>query len=206
MQPAQRETESLIVLVVWGIVARRAPEKSLKGAPSGGASSSGWRRKLLPVASHAASSVACALRLNSRRPMHRCACAASSHASCDAAIPAPPPVAWRRDAMPRGPMEASGRHLYGPEHAYTSRRVRTIETTIDPTIPIPFEKNINILRTNLIQPRSFRRRAGLPRRWRCSIVPPPTSPSAALSRSEPRDRPKRRPRPPPANEERLGIG
>jgi hypothetical protein len=37
---------------------------------------------------------------------------------------------------------------YGPEHAYTSKRVSTIEITIDPTMPIPFEKNINIVQAN----------------------------------------------------------
>jgi hypothetical protein len=106
-------------------------------------------------------------------------------------------------------MEASGRHLYGPEHAYTSRSVRTIETTIDPAIPIPFEKNINILRTNLIQPRSFRRWQSARRIAATLALLDRTAADiaiAALSRSEPRDRSKRRPRPPPANEERLGIG
>ena len=45
---------------------------------------------------------------------------------------------------------------YGPEHAYRSSRVRTIETSIDPATPIPFEKNENILQANLAWPRWFR--------------------------------------------------
>jgi hypothetical protein len=45
---------------------------------------------------------------------------------------------------------------YGPEHAYRSSRVRTIETRIDPATPIPFEKNKNILQANLAWPRWFR--------------------------------------------------
>jgi hypothetical protein len=52
---------------------------------------------------------------------------------------------WRR----------SGAQPYGPEHAYRSSRVRTIETRIDPAIPIPFEKNTNILQANSAWPRSF---------------------------------------------------
>jgi hypothetical protein len=52
--------------------------------------------------------------------------------------------AWRASARwPR-----SGAQPYGPEHAYRSSRVRTIETRIDPAIPIPFEKNTNILQAN----------------------------------------------------------
>jgi hypothetical protein len=54
-----------------------------------------------------------------------------------------------------------GTAAYGPEHAYTSNRVSTIETRIDPTIPIPFEKNINILQANSARWRSFRH-------WRCT--------------------------------------
>src|SRR6185312_15468075 len=45
---------------------------------------------------------------------------------------------------------------YGPEHAYTSKRVSTIETRIDPPIPIVFEKNTNILQANSARLRSFR--------------------------------------------------
>src|SRR2546430_17210004 len=45
---------------------------------------------------------------------------------------------------------------YGPEHAYTSKRVSTIETRIDPPIPIAFEKNTNILQANSARLRSFR--------------------------------------------------
>jgi len=37
------------------------------------------------------------------------------------------------------------------------RRVRTIETTIDPAIPIPLEKNTNIRRTNLARSTLFLR-------------------------------------------------
>jgi hypothetical protein len=57
------------------------------------------------------------------------------------------PLASRRSCRPQP---------YGPEHAYSSRRVSTIETTIDPAIPIPFEKNTNILQANPARPRSFR--------------------------------------------------
>jgi hypothetical protein len=45
---------------------------------------------------------------------------------------------------------------YGPEHAYRSSRVRTIETRIDPATPIPFEKYKNILQANSAWPRWFR--------------------------------------------------
>ena len=47
-----------------------------------------------------------------------------------------------------GSLASSAAQPYGPEHAYRSSRVRTIETRIDPAIPIPFEKNTNILQAN----------------------------------------------------------
>ena len=50
---------------------------------------------------------------------------------------------WR---LSGSPTRRSYRNPYGPEHAYTSRRVSTIETTRDPATPIPLEKNTNICR------------------------------------------------------------
>jgi uncharacterized protein (DUF2252 family) len=61
-----------------------------------------------------------------------------------------------RGRLPRSLPPARPGLPYGPEHAYRSRRVSTIETTIDPAIPVPFEKNRNILQANSARPKSFR--------------------------------------------------
>jgi hypothetical protein len=55
-------------------------------------------------------------------------------------------------AIPVAAEEKSQAATYGPEQAYRSKRVRTIETATDPTIPIPFEKNKNILEPNSRRP------------------------------------------------------
>jgi hypothetical protein len=40
--------------------------------------------------------------------------------------------------------EVAYAYLYGPEQAYKSKSVNTIETTIEPAMPNPFEKKRNI--------------------------------------------------------------